>query len=139
MNWYYAINILPCPDLLQNYLKITSYTNFLFTQMSQRCLLYVMNVLKTSFVCYMDVLKTSFVCYECPKDVLGTSCVLLVRLIVQNVFCMLWMSQRCLRNVLCSSGKINHTECLLYVMNVLKTSFVCYECFKDVFCLLWMS
>ena len=28
---------------------------------------------------------------------------------------------------------------LLYVMDVFKMSFVCYECLKDVFCILWMS
>ena len=28
---------------------------------------------------------------------------------------------------------------LLYVMDVLKTSFVCYGCLKDVLCMLWMS
>ena len=36
---------------------------------------------------------------------------------LKNVFHTLWMSKRC----------------LLYVENVLKMSFVCYECLKDVF------
>ena len=99
--------------------------------MSQRCLLYVMNVLKMSFVYYrclkivfctlwmsqqcllfvMDVSKMSFVRYECLND----------------VFCTLWMSPRCLLYVI--------------VMNVSKMSFVRYECtgYDDLFNLFFCS
>ena len=138
--------------------------------MTQRALLYVMNVSKTSFEryeCLKDIFwtlwllftnvltwyvhdsKSSFVRYECLKDVFWT----------------LWMSQRHLLNVMIIIHKCFNMICtwlkelfctlwksqrrLLYLMNVSKTSFVSYECLKDVFvrfgclkdvfCTIWMS
>ena len=65
--------------------------------MSQRHLLYV-----------MDVSKTSFVCYGCIKDIFCMLWMSQRRLFVcykslKDIFCTLWMSQRCLRNVICDS------------------------------------
>ena len=84
-----------------------------------------MNVLKTSFVCYvMNVLKTSFVCYECLKNVF---CALWL---FKDVFWMVWMTQKRLLYIMISQ------RCLLNGINDSKMSFECYECFKDVFCML---
>ena len=61
-----------------------------------------------------------------------------------NPFCTL---KRCLKDVSCTLRTPQKrllyvmdclTNVLLYVMNVLKASFVCYECLKDVFCMLWL-
>ena len=93
--------------------------------MSQRCLLYVMNVLKMPFVRY-----------GCLKDFFCTNKYL--------YYITLWMSQRPLLYVIIAQ------KYLLYVMNFSKKSFVCYKCLKhiflflfgclkDVFCTLWMS
>ena len=74
--------------------------------MFKRRLLYVMNVLE--YLLYvMNAIKTSFVCNECHKD----------------VFCRLWISKRCLLNVI----------------DVWNMSFVRYWCLKDVFSTLWIS
>ena len=74
--------------------------------MSQKHLLYVMYVLKTSF----------FILYGCLK----------------NVFCTLWMSQRCLKNIILRIKKVSTLkvcqfgERLLCVMDVSRTSQKCH-------------
>ena len=109
---------------------------FCMLWISQRCLLYVINVSKISFCSFSDVSKMSFVRYGCSKDFFCTNKYL--------YYITLWMSQRRLLYVMIAQ------KYLLYVMNFSKTSFVCYKCLKhiflflfgclkDVFCTLWMS
>ena len=118
--------------------------------MSLRRLLYV-----------MDVLKTSFVRYGCLKDVFYTLQMSLRRLLyVTDVFktsfayADLEVRQQMtdgvfskyatsfykeVRSSPCCCAVLLDPRLLLYVMDVLKTSLVRYGCLKDVFCTLWMS
>ena len=77
-------------------------------KMSQRRLLFVLKVTKTSFCTLWMSHRHLLYVMRC-----GNGC-------LKDIFCTLWMSQRR----------------FLYVMNVLKTFFVRYGCLKDVFCTL---
>ena len=112
--------------------------------MSQRHLLYIMNVSKTSFVHY-KCLKDIFVCYGCLKDIF---CILWMYqrnlLYIMNVsktsfvcyecikytFCMIWMSQRCFLHVV-DILKISlvqaHQSIYRYELRAVKTSFIRYS------------
>ena len=96
-----------------------------------------MNILKRRLLYVMDVLSTSFVHYGCLKDY-RTLCMSqkdsFVRCkCLKDVFFTLWMSQRRLLYVMDVSKTIGRYVCLkktlLYVMNVS----------KRLFCTLWMS
>ena len=98
---------------------------FCMLWLSQRRMWYVMDVLKTSFVCYGCL-------YVFCKLWMSLS-LLYVMDVKKNVFCILWIFERHIFALWMSQRG------LLYIMDAYKTSIVRYECFKDVFCMLWTS
>ena len=93
----------------------------LLNVMAEICLLYVMNVLKMSFV-RCECLKDVFVCHKCLKDV---SCKPRISCRCLESFFVCYV---CQRDVFCTLGGFPKDERrLLYVTKVDKTSIVRYE------------